>query len=145
MDQNENQPSVMDHVFFRLMPNDYVAYFGDGVANRVFLAYLPFIGFLRKMFPRIINYDGLKKELDSFQLVMLQQSGQWEVLQEEYMENPSNAKFQDLYAINGKKDAEQKPMNEEARLKSYSLYEIMKRKKENAYKSGSLRTGRKRL
>lgn len=144
MEQNQDQPSVMDYVFFRLMPNDYVAYFGDGVANRVFLAYQPFVGFLRKMFPRIINYDELKKELDSFQLVLLQQSGQWEVVQEEYMDNPSQAKFQDLYAIN-KKDEQSKPINEEARQKSYSLYDLMKRKKENAYGTRSLRTGRQRL
>lgn len=144
MEQPQDQPSVMDYVFFRLMPNDYVAYFGDGVANRVFLAYHPFIGFLRKMFPRIINYDGLKKELDSFQLVMLQQSGQWEVVQEEYMEKPSQGKFQDLYAIN-KKDEETKPLNEEARLKSYSLYDVMKRKKEDAYRARGFGTRRKRL
>ena len=48
-------PQTMDHIFFRLMPNDYVAYFGDGVQNRVFLAYQPFLGFLRNTFPKIIK------------------------------------------------------------------------------------------
>lgn len=118
----------MDHIFFLLDINEIVSYYGDGIPNRVFMHYNEFLGFLRRTFPKIINYEGLKKELDSFQIVMLTQSGLWEVIQPEYKENPNQGKFSDLVVINQEKK-DDKPVNETLRNSSYMLHDqVLKRK-----------------
>lgn len=124
----------MDHIFFLLDVSETVSYYGDGIPNRVFMKYDEFLGFLRRTFPKIVNYEGLKKELDSFQIVMLSQSGLWEIVEPDYKENPNQGRFVELVALNQDKNQEE-PINNTLRKSSYMLHEQVLKKKSKMYKS----------
>jgi hypothetical protein len=127
----------MDHIFFLLGINEIVSYYGDGIPNRVFMPYNEFLSFLRKTFPKIINFEGLKKEFDSFQIIMLTQDGLWEVIRPEYKENPNQGKFSELVVLNQEKK-DNKPINEILRNSAYMLHTHIFKKKNQLFKNKNI-------